>query len=340
MGTKQLPFVFGITLAGLFASIDASADVQACLSASERGQRARATGQLREAREQLAMCAVTSCPALVRRDCARWIAEIQESVPSIVLGAKDRSGRDVPDVSVIIDDQFSSKRLDGKAVLVDPGKHTFRFEAAGLPPVTETVLVKEGERARPVIATFDTGDDPSKSSRRDRDRGRDRDRDRTRDRDREPERDADRDRGERDADRDHGDREADRDRDDSRDRTHKDESRTNNHTPYPWIVTGLGALGMTVGIIVAASAPDTPTNCDRSSQTCRPRPGEDTVNPADQTRAGTADAQPTLGYALVGIGAAVMLGGLIWHFLEPQSAPAPKAAPWMPARTSGVTLSF
>ncbi|MBX3217579.1 MAG: hypothetical protein KF850_36445, partial [Labilithrix sp.] len=45
-----------VGLGALLSVTSASADVQSCLSASENGQRARAAGKLREAREQFVVC--------------------------------------------------------------------------------------------------------------------------------------------------------------------------------------------------------------------------------------------------------------------------------------------
>ena len=59
--------------------------VEACLSASEKGQRARASGKLREARDHFAVCGGSGCPAIVRRDCAQWQSELESSMPTIVL---------------------------------------------------------------------------------------------------------------------------------------------------------------------------------------------------------------------------------------------------------------
>jgi uncharacterized membrane protein len=135
----------------------ASADVQACLGASEKGQRARGAGKLREAREQFLLCSSDGCPAMVRRDCAQWQGEVIATLPSIVLGAKDRAGRDLFDVTVSIDGEPLVKKLDGKSLPVDPGPHTFKFEMAGAPPVIERALIKEGEKTRVIAATFAVG---------------------------------------------------------------------------------------------------------------------------------------------------------------------------------------
>ncbi len=138
------------------AVANAGPDVQACLSASEKGQKARSAGRLREAHEHFLVCGAEGCPALVKNDCVNWNADLLRSMPSVVFGARDKAGRDLFDVTVSMDGEVLVKKLDGKAVSVDPGPHTFRFEHAGFGPITEKVLVKEGERARVFNVTFDT----------------------------------------------------------------------------------------------------------------------------------------------------------------------------------------
>ena len=143
-----------IVLASVLASIPASADVQACLAASEKGQRARTAGRLREARDAFLVCGNEGCPAMVRRDCAQWQSEIIAMLPSVVFGAKDRQGRDLFDVTVSMDGETLLRKLDGKSVNVDPGPHTFKFEVMGSPPVIERALVKEGEKTRVITVSF------------------------------------------------------------------------------------------------------------------------------------------------------------------------------------------
>ena len=146
-----------VVLVSTLASLPASADVQACLAASEKGQRARSAGRLREARDQFLVCGTEGCPAMVRRDCAQWQGEVVGALPSVVFGAKDKQGRDLFDVTVSMDGEILVRKLDGKSVNVDPGPHTFKFEVAGAPPVVERALVKEGEKARSVNVSFDSG---------------------------------------------------------------------------------------------------------------------------------------------------------------------------------------
>ncbi|AKU97306.1 hypothetical protein AKJ09_03970 [Labilithrix luteola] len=135
-----------------------AANVQACLAASEKGQRARAAGKLREAREQFLVCGAEGCPSVVRHDCTQWQTDLQASIPTVVLGAKDRGNRDLVDVTVSVDDQVLVNKLDGKAVNVDPGAHTFKFEHPTYPTVTQQAVIKEGEKSRNITVTFEGGE--------------------------------------------------------------------------------------------------------------------------------------------------------------------------------------
>jgi hypothetical protein len=138
-------------LAMLTTTHRAQADGARCTAAAEDGQRARAAGQLVSARRQFLECSAEDCPALVRRDCAQWASSVAESLPTIVVDARDGAGRDVGDVSVSIDGTIVASSLDGKAIPVDPGPHTLVFARAGSPPVTEKVIIKEGARGRTFV---------------------------------------------------------------------------------------------------------------------------------------------------------------------------------------------
>lgn len=153
-----LPLVLAATLASARAH---AADTAVCLNASEKGQRARTAGKLREAREQFLVCGGEGCPAIVRRDCSQWQVELVNLTPSVVFGAKDRQGRDLFDVVVSMDGEPLVKNLDGKSVGIDPGPHTFKFEMQGHAPVLERALVKEGEKTRVIAVTI--GADPGSS---------------------------------------------------------------------------------------------------------------------------------------------------------------------------------
>jgi hypothetical protein len=139
---------------------DARADDKGrCISASEQGQQLRDSGKYQAARDAFAQCARDACPALVRRDCTRWLADVTQLWPSVVFGAKDPSGNDLTAVTVTADGTQLTATLDGKPVQLDPGDHVFRFEAKGFHAVERTVLVRAGEKSRLVVAQF--GDVPA-----------------------------------------------------------------------------------------------------------------------------------------------------------------------------------
>lgn len=168
LSTRSL--LFGALMVG-FLCADAglaAADTQQCLAASEKGQKLRSQGKLREARESFVVCGAESCPSIVRHDCSQWNSELAATLPTVVFGAKDKAGKDLFDVKITMDDVPLASKLDGKGVIVDPGKHVFKFEAtglAGLPPVTETDLIKEGEKARAINVVFDGFSDPKDANK-------------------------------------------------------------------------------------------------------------------------------------------------------------------------------
>jgi tetratricopeptide (TPR) repeat protein len=90
------------------------------------------------------------------------------------------------------------------------------------------------------------------------------------------------------------------------------------HTPYPWIVVGAGAAAVAVGVVLVATAPSLPFKCNPDGKTCEQLPGERPDELKDrQDRAGASQVQPLAGWIVVGGGAALVAGGLLWHFLEP-----------------------
>jgi hypothetical protein len=134
-----------------FAGRSAASD---CVSASEHGQAAREKGRLREARKHFVSCAADACPKPLRLDCARWLDEVDASLPTVVFGAKDARGADVFDMTVVVDGQAMSGHEQGRAVPLDPGPHVVRFERAGTRAVETRVLLRTGERNRPILVTF------------------------------------------------------------------------------------------------------------------------------------------------------------------------------------------
>ena len=131
---------------------DEPADKRRCLAAYVAGQEAREHGKLRDARTEFETCGQESCPAAARKDCLEWMSQVDASIPSIVLGASDDTGRDLRDVLVAIDGKPLASAIDGRALSIDPGPHALRFEATGLEPATIELVVLEGQKNRLVQA--------------------------------------------------------------------------------------------------------------------------------------------------------------------------------------------
>jgi len=145
--------VVGALLPGAPAS--AQDAMNACVEAHVTAQRLRRDGKLREAREQLVACARTTCPQVLVRECAGWLTEVEAAVPSILFEATDERGRDLVDVRVEVDGQLLLERLGGTAVEMDPGEHQVRWTHPQRKPVEQSVVVREGDKARRISAQLE-----------------------------------------------------------------------------------------------------------------------------------------------------------------------------------------
>lgn len=134
---------------------DADAIKKSCREAHEDAQVSRNKGTLLAARKKLRICAAQICPSIVRADCVEWLDQIETRIPSIVVEAKADEG-DVFDVEVQVEGEPLATRLDGRAIEVDPGLHTFRFTRAGSPPIEQKTIVREGERSKLVAVSWVT----------------------------------------------------------------------------------------------------------------------------------------------------------------------------------------
>src|SRR5271163_1557459 len=83
------------------ADADDRSEKKACIAASEDAQQLKLDGKLTQARQRLFACARAECPAVVRQDCAQWIAQVNAELPTVVLGARDAEGRDLIEARVL-----------------------------------------------------------------------------------------------------------------------------------------------------------------------------------------------------------------------------------------------
>ena len=128
--------------------------VHACARAYEQAQEQRHAGALVSARDELSRCEQNDCPAFIRTDCARWLAEVVAEQPTLLLVAK-RGPAELSEVRVSIGDRVLVERLSGQAIDLDPGSYDLRFETAGSAPVLRHVLVQSGQKNQRVDVTFE-----------------------------------------------------------------------------------------------------------------------------------------------------------------------------------------
>jgi hypothetical protein len=147
-----------VLAAAVTSSASGSDEKQACVRAVERAQVERLDGKLRAAREGFMICARAVCPDAIRVDCTRWVAEVDASLPTVVVDAVWADARDVAGLTVTLDGQPLPDAAAGRAVGLDPGPHTFRFEAPGAAPVEVRSVIHEGEKNRILHVKFEPAD--------------------------------------------------------------------------------------------------------------------------------------------------------------------------------------
>jgi hypothetical protein len=119
-----------------------------CLAASESSLTLRRAHKLHDALDQLLICSAASCPRDVHAECIRRVSAVNAAIPTVVFEAKDGDGNDISAVKVSMDGVALTDRLDGAALPLDPGEHTFTFKARGQPAVVKTFVIREGEKDR------------------------------------------------------------------------------------------------------------------------------------------------------------------------------------------------
>ncbi|MDB4936901.1 MAG: hypothetical protein JWP87_3873 [Labilithrix sp.] len=135
------------------AAIDTGAPKAECVGQLDRAQSLQSARKLREARASYLACSAPACPELVREDCSKSLVELDATIPTVVFSAR-ADGRDVTDARVLLDGEAVSTALDGHAVALDPGNHVARFERTGGGVFEVRLVAREGEKNRPVSATF------------------------------------------------------------------------------------------------------------------------------------------------------------------------------------------
>jgi hypothetical protein len=146
--------LLGLLAASLaVASIARADDKAACVNAYGNAQKLRNANQLVSAREQMRLCAQSTCPKFISRDCTAWLVDVEPRIPTIVLFAKDSGGAEISNASVSMDGVVLAQQLDGHAIEVDAGRHTFTFAFANGAKLDQSYVVLEGQKDQRVGVT-------------------------------------------------------------------------------------------------------------------------------------------------------------------------------------------
>jgi hypothetical protein len=124
-----------------------------CVESHRLAQQAQNEDKLVHARELARTCTALACPGLIISDCARWLNDLEQRIPSVVFEVRV-DGEPNLTAAILADGQPVQEWTRGEAMRLDPGEHQFRFELGSFQPVTQKVLLAEGMRYRVVTAEF------------------------------------------------------------------------------------------------------------------------------------------------------------------------------------------
>lgn len=144
------------TLLGARIAPAQSVDRQACVDAYEGAQVATKRHQIARARQQVGVCLATTCPSVLRSECAQWMKDLEARQPTVVLQCTGPDGKPATNAEVRLDGAPLPHALDGAALDMDPGSHELVFSLAGERPLTVRAVVREGEKLQRVTAAFPT----------------------------------------------------------------------------------------------------------------------------------------------------------------------------------------
>ena len=119
-----------------------------CEAQSRDAQVAREKHAYLSARSLLASCASAECPALIQKDCSRWLDEVDAATPSVVLEVR---GVAAASARVSVDGKPVDRALAGAKIALDPGAHRFVVQAEGREKLDTEMIVFEGEKLRKLV---------------------------------------------------------------------------------------------------------------------------------------------------------------------------------------------
>jgi hypothetical protein len=132
---------------------DVAPSKELCIESHRQCQQIQKEGKLLQARELARICTNLVCPGLLVSDCARWLSDLDQRIPSVVFEVRV-DGEPNGEALVFADDKPVGEWTNGESLRLDPGKHQFRFEIPNHEPVTQNLFLGEGMRFRVVSAEF------------------------------------------------------------------------------------------------------------------------------------------------------------------------------------------
>lgn len=127
-------------------SVAAAQSKAQCVAAYKEGQVRRKDGELLAARSSFQVCAATSCPPVLRRDCAPWLDQVSAAIPTLAVRVTATDAKSLTAVKLFVDGQSVAAPPPGGVLELDPGAHLLRAEADGHEPSEQAVKVRAGEK--------------------------------------------------------------------------------------------------------------------------------------------------------------------------------------------------
>lgn len=143
----------------------AAKPARACIDAHAEGQVERDAGRLLAAAARFQACAVDTCPAMIRKECAALGADVAAQTPSVRVSAVNERGQPIAGARATIDGGQLVPELDDAPISLDPGVHQVEVT---LPDGRRQVLnfsLSFGEKARPASARFEPPKPPPAARR-------------------------------------------------------------------------------------------------------------------------------------------------------------------------------
>jgi hypothetical protein len=146
----------------LLAAADAHADPtrRECVESYDRAQYLKKESKLREAREQLLVCSNDACPVAVKHDCVPWLAEVEAAMPTVSFGVRDEKGKDIAGARIAIDGREGKDAAEGRAVPLDPGRHTIHVETSDGRTADDSFVARAAEKNRIVTVVLKSAAPP------------------------------------------------------------------------------------------------------------------------------------------------------------------------------------